>query len=135
MLSARAFPPMRPSAPAAAFLPSSVVAGSPISPVAILPITSAGRFSRLGPRGMSLPPNNSFRLFDDLYAVTSTAGERNDGCLLYFVPENASRLFYVHINRLLSHVGAFDPVHLRLLLFPLSSLDPAIMAAMKVVPV
>src|SRR3984893_3267122 len=48
---------MRPSATAAAFLPSSVVAVSSISPVAILPtmtaapITSAGRFSPRGPRG------------------------------------------------------------------------------------
>src|SRR5216684_4202119 len=65
---------------------------------------------------MSLPPNNSLGLFDDLYALPSTAGERNDGCLLYFVPENASRIFYVHKNRLLAHIGAFDPVHLRLLL-------------------
>src|SRR5216684_1366367 len=65
---------------------------------------------------MSLPPNNSLGLFDDLYALPSTAGERNEGCLLYFVPEDAGRIFYVHINRLLAHVGAFDPVHLRLLL-------------------
>ena len=48
MPSARAFPPMRPKATAAAFLPSSVVT-SLISPVAILAImtarvTSAGRF-------------------------------------------------------------------------------------------
>src|SRR4051812_25740323 len=54
---ARAFPPMRPSATAAAFLPSSVVISS-ISPVAILaimialPMASAGRFSPLGPRGI-----------------------------------------------------------------------------------
>ena len=27
-----------------------------------------------------------------------------------------SRIFYVHKNRLLAHIGAFDPVHLRLLL-------------------
>src|SRR2546423_3379240 len=57
MPAALAFPPMRPSATAAAFLPSSVVMSS-ISPVAILatmmalPITSAGRFSPLGPRGI-----------------------------------------------------------------------------------
>jgi hypothetical protein len=56
--AARAFPPMRPSATAAAFFPSSVVRSS-ISPVAILPImmalpmASAGRRSPLGPRGMS----------------------------------------------------------------------------------
>src|SRR5258708_1065128 len=48
---------MRPSATAAAFLPSSVVVSS-IWPVAIrmtwtaLPITSAGRFSPFGPRGI-----------------------------------------------------------------------------------
>src|ERR1700733_14401831 len=58
MPSARAFPPIRPSATAAAFLPSSVSVSS-ISPVAIrmtwmaLPITSAGRFSPLGPRGIN----------------------------------------------------------------------------------
>src|ERR1700730_8067268 len=51
---ARALPPMRPSATAAAFLPSSVVTSS-ISPVAILAImtaralTSAGRRSPFGP--------------------------------------------------------------------------------------
>jgi hypothetical protein len=54
---ALAFPPIRPSATAAAFLPSSVTLSS-ISPVAIrmtwtaLPITSAGRRSPLGPRGI-----------------------------------------------------------------------------------
>jgi len=58
-LSARALPPMRPSATAAAFLPSSVVT-SLISPVAILAImtarafTSAGRFSPFGPRGIMI---------------------------------------------------------------------------------
>src|SRR5713101_4640503 len=120
MPSARALPPMRPSATAAAFLPSSVVRSS-ISPVAILPImtaapiTSAGRFSPLGPRGMSLSPDNSFRFFEDFYAVPSTASETNDGCLLYFVPKNAGRIFDVHKNSLLAHIGAFDPVHLRLL--------------------
>ena len=57
MLFARAFPPMRPSATAAAFLPSSVV-NSSISPVAILAIItarafkSAGRRSRFGPLAM-----------------------------------------------------------------------------------
>src|SRR5436853_5474590 len=57
MAAARALPPMRPSATAAAFLPSSVVMSS-TSPVAILAImtaralTSAGRFSPLGPRGI-----------------------------------------------------------------------------------
>src|SRR5713101_3324319 len=67
MPSARALPPMRPSATAAAFLPSSVVRSS-ISPVAILPImtaapiTSAGRFSPFGPRGMSLSPANALGL-------------------------------------------------------------------------
>src|SRR3954454_21312648 len=58
MPAARAFPPMRPSATAAAFLPSSVVT-SPISPVAILAImtaralTSAGGFWPLGPFGIA----------------------------------------------------------------------------------
>src|SRR6185295_13954797 len=74
--AARAFPPMRPSATAAAFLPSSVVMSS-ISPVAILaimtalPIASAGCFSPLGPLGMSFPPDDNFRFLDDLYAVRS----------------------------------------------------------------
>jgi hypothetical protein len=31
-------------------------------------------------------------------------------------PKNAQRIFYVHINRLLVHIGAFDPVHIVLLL-------------------
>src|SRR6476661_8719337 len=50
---------MRPSATAAAFLPSSVVRSS-ISPVAILPImtaapiAAAGRFSPLGPRAIAV---------------------------------------------------------------------------------
>jgi hypothetical protein len=35
----------------------------------------------------------------------SDVGERNDGWLLYFVPENASRIFYVHINRLLANLA------------------------------
>src|SRR5256885_828798 len=54
MPAARAFPPMRPSATAAAFLPSAVVISS-ISPAAILAImtawalTPAGRFCPLGP--------------------------------------------------------------------------------------
>ena len=58
MPAARAFPPMRPSATAAAFLPSSVITSS-IWPVAIrmtwtaLPITSRGRRSPLGPRGLA----------------------------------------------------------------------------------
>src|SRR5258706_10093795 len=42
-------------------------------------MASAGRFSPLAPPGMSLPPNNSFRFFDDLYGVPSHVGERNDG--------------------------------------------------------
>jgi len=52
---------------------------SSISPVAILAITtalpmaSAGRFSPFGPRGMSLSPDNSFRFFEDFYAVPSAA--------------------------------------------------------------
>src|ERR1700738_230474 len=60
MPAARAFPPMRPNATAAAFLPSSVVMSS-ISPVAILaiitalPMASAGRFSPLGPLGIMYP--------------------------------------------------------------------------------
>jgi hypothetical protein len=55
ILSARALPPMRPSATAAAFLPSSVVMSS-ILPVAILAIrmASAGRFSPLGPLGIRI---------------------------------------------------------------------------------
>src|SRR5437016_5978872 len=59
--AARALPPIRPSATAAAFLPSSVVRSS-TSPVAILPtmtalpITSAGRFSPLGPLGINARP-------------------------------------------------------------------------------
>jgi hypothetical protein len=54
MPAARALPPIRPRATAAAFLPSFVVISS-ISPVAILPImtarafTSAGLRSRFGP--------------------------------------------------------------------------------------
>jgi hypothetical protein len=78
------------------------------------PITSAGRFSPFGPR-MSLPPDNNFRFFDDLYAVPST-GKSDDGRLLFFDPKNARRIFYIHINRLLVHIGAFDPVHIGLLL-------------------
>ena len=56
MPAARALPPMRPSATAAAFLPSSVVISS-ISPVAILAIrmarasTSVGRLWPFGPVG------------------------------------------------------------------------------------
>jgi hypothetical protein len=63
--AARALPPIRPRATAAAFLPSSVVMSS-ISPVAILaimtalPMASAGRFSPLGPRGI----NSSLALLD-----------------------------------------------------------------------
>src|SRR5258706_9207894 len=81
-----------------------------------LPMASAGRFSPFGPRGMSLSPDNSFRFFEDFYAVPSAASESNDGCLLCFVPKNGGRIFDVHKNRLLAHIGAFDPVHLRLLL-------------------
>ena len=57
---ARASPPMRPSATAAAFLPSSVTLSS-ISPVAIRPImtarwlASAGRFSPFGPFATNQP--------------------------------------------------------------------------------
>jgi hypothetical protein len=43
------------------------------------PITSAERFSPLGPLGTSLPPDNGFRFFDDLYGVPSALAERNDG--------------------------------------------------------
>ncbi len=56
---ARAFPPIRPSATAAAFLPSSVTLSS-ISPVAIRAtmtarwFASAGRFSPFGPFAMSM---------------------------------------------------------------------------------
>jgi hypothetical protein len=42
-------------------------------------MASAGRFSPLGPRGMSFPPDNGFGWFDDLYGVPSDVGERNDG--------------------------------------------------------
>jgi hypothetical protein len=35
---------------------------------------------------------------------------------LLFDPKNARRIFYVHINWLLVHIGAFDPVHIGLLL-------------------
>jgi hypothetical protein len=31
------------------------------------------------PRGMSLPPYNSFRFFNDLYGVPAGVGERDDG--------------------------------------------------------
>lgn len=55
-------------------------------------------------RGMSFPPDDSFGWLDDLYAVPST-GESDDGCLLFFDPKNARRIFYVHINRLLVHIG------------------------------
>ena len=47
--SARAFPPLRPSATAAGSLPSSGVLRMTWT---VLPITSAGRRSPLGPRGM-----------------------------------------------------------------------------------
>lgn len=66
-------------------------------------------------RGMSFPPDDSFGWLDDLYAVPST-GESDDGCLLFFDPKNARRIFYVHINWLLVHIGTFDPVHIGLLL-------------------
>ena len=66
-------------------------------------------------RGMSFPPDDSFGWLDDLYAVPST-GESDDGCLLFFDPKTARRIFYVHINRLLVHIGTFDPVHIGLLL-------------------
>ena len=49
------------------------------------------------------------------YAVPST-GESDDGCLLFFDPKNARRIFYVHINRPRVHIGTFDPVHIGLLL-------------------
>jgi hypothetical protein len=32
------------------------------------------------------------------------------------IQKNAHRIFYVHINRLLVHIGAFDPIHIDLLL-------------------
>src|ERR1700692_1053057 len=64
---------------------------------------------------MSGPPDDDFRFLDDLYTVRST-GESDDGCLLLLDPKNARRIFYVHINRLLVHIGAFDPVHIGLLL-------------------
>ncbi len=53
---------------------------------------------------MSLSPDNSFRFFEDFYAVPSAASESNDGCLLYFVPKNGGRIFDVHKNRLLAHI-------------------------------
>ena len=65
---------------------------------------------------MPCPPDDDFRFLDDLYAVRS-AGEPDDRCLLLFDPKNARRFFYVHINRLLADIGAFDPVHIGLLLF------------------
>src|SRR5260370_42300475 len=80
-----------------------------------MPMASAGRRSPLRHRGMSCPPDDDFRFLDDLYAVRST-WESDDGCLLFFDPKNAHRIFYVHINRLLVHIGAFDPVHIGLLL-------------------
>jgi hypothetical protein len=58
MPDARALPPILPSSWAALFLPSSAKKDSSISPVAILmtwtalPVTSAGRRSPLGPRGI-----------------------------------------------------------------------------------
>src|ERR1700737_968211 len=61
MLLARATPPFLPSAFAAGSLPSSGIVSS-ISPVSTrmtrtaLPITSAGRFSPLGPLGMARLP-------------------------------------------------------------------------------
>src|SRR6266849_9082720 len=80
-----------------------------------MPVASAGRRSPLRHRGMSGPPDDDFRFLDDLYAVRSI-WESDDGCLLFFDPKNAHRIFYVHINRLLVHIGAFDPVHIGLLL-------------------
>jgi len=56
--AARALPPIRPSATAAAFLPSPVITSS-ISPVAIMTeraFTSAGRFSPFGPLVIVLQP-------------------------------------------------------------------------------
>jgi hypothetical protein len=69
----------------------------------------------LCPWGMSCAPDNDFRLLDDLDIVRSTE-EPDDRCLLLFDPKNARRIFYVHVNRLLVHIGAFDPVHIGLLL-------------------
>ena len=77
------------------------------------PITAAGRFSPFGPRGMSSSsPDNSFRFFEDFYAVPSTASESNDGCLLYFVPKNGGRIFDIHKNSCL-----FISVHLTQFIF------------------
>src|SRR5258708_33033134 len=76
---------------------------------------SAGRFSPLRPRGMSCRPDDEFTFLDGLYAVPS-AGESDDGRLLLFDPKNTRRIFYVHINGLLVHICAFDPVHIGLLL-------------------
>jgi len=80
-----------------------------------MPTPSVRRRSPLGLRGMSCPPEDDLRFLDDLYAVRST-GESDDGCLLLFDPKNARRIFYVHINSLLVHIRAFDPVHIGLLL-------------------
>src|SRR6266851_9320061 len=64
----------------------------------------------------SCAPDDDFRFLDDLYAVPST-GESDDGCILLLDPKNARCIFYVHIDRLLVHICAFDPVHIGLLLF------------------
>jgi hypothetical protein len=83
MPAARAFPPMRPSATAAGFFPSSSGDGSlsSISPVAILAIiparalTSAGCFSPLGPAlGHSHPFMADWRLLTAKHMGTSNNG-------------------------------------------------------------
>jgi hypothetical protein len=51
--------------------------------------------------GHVMPPDDDFRFLDDRYAVRST-WESDDGCLLFFDPENAHRVFYVHINSLMA---------------------------------
>jgi len=86
MPAARALPPMRPSATAAAFLPSSVVMSS-ISPVAILaimmalPIASAGRFSPLGPRGTYDDPIVLADATNTAFALEIACGPQRAGYL------------------------------------------------------
>jgi len=101
---ARAFPPLRPSATAAGSFPSSGGVDSSISPVAIritrtaLPITSAGRFSPLGPRGTGKHPYYFVQVFADRYVIPFQA---NDATAPIVIWANYPDMIRVDVNALI----------------------------------
>jgi hypothetical protein len=63
--------------------------------------------------------------FSMTFMLSAPLGNPMMNAFSFFDPKNARRIFYVHINRLLVHIGAFDPVHIAIIGADSSAVDAA----------